>query len=115
MLTDKEESKAISATKIDEVDGANVVNINKDKLLQVKDSEIVKACKALQKIDGEREEINARRSEIIARMKNLGIPTQAFNAAYARFKLGEEKRAEMDAAFAKCANAMGCGYQADLF
>lgn len=116
MLSEDSNEQGISITKADEVqDIGNVVNINMDKLSKVKDSVITDACEALQNIDDERGELNARANEIRARLKNLGIPTQAFNAAYARYKLGEDKRAEMDAAFAKCANAMGVGYQSDLF
>lgn len=112
----EETTTGISTTKADEVENiGNVVNINKDKLDKVENSVITDACGAMQNIDGDREELNAKASEIRARLKNLGIPTVSFNAAYARFKLGPEKRAELDAGFAKCCIALDVGYQSDLF
>ncbi len=109
-------TEGISTTQADEVqDIGNVVNINKDKLSQVDNKAITDACEEMQDIKGEREELNARAGEIRSRLKNLGIPPAAFNAAIARYELGEEKRAKNDAAFAKCCNAMDVGYQSDLF
>lgn len=114
--TEPEQTQGISTTKTDEVKHIeNVVDINKDKLANVKDSEITRACKSMEKIDTERGELNAKAGEIRARLKNLGIPTDSFSAAYARYKLGPEKRAELDAGFAKCCNALDIAYQADLF
>jgi hypothetical protein len=45
----------------------------------------------------------------------LGIPSAAFNAAYARYKMGEAKRAELGPAIAKCFKALDAGYQPGLF
>lgn len=116
MLTENEENQALSTTTTDQVeDPEKVVNINKDKLANVKDSEITRACKAMEKIDTERGELTAKAGEIRARLKNLGIPTDSFSAAYARYKLGPEKRAQLDAGFAKCCHALDIAYQGDLF
>ncbi|MEE9223069.1 MAG: hypothetical protein V3V40_06390 [Nitrosomonadaceae bacterium] len=116
MLSEDSSEQAISTTKADEVeDIGNVVNINKDKLAKVEDKVITGACASMEDIDKARSELNAKAGEIRARLNNLGIPSTAFNAAYARYKLGAEKRAENDAAFAKCCNAMDIGYQSDLF
>lgn len=74
-----------------------------------------KAFAALEKIDKDREALNAKANEIRAGIKNLGIPIPAFNAAYARSKMDEDKRVTMDAAFAICCNAKGIQFQQGLF
>ena len=115
-FTEPEGTQSLSTTKVDEVQHPeNVVNINKDKLTKVKNKEITKAFETFEEIDKERAELNARRGEVTARLRKLGIPTAALNSAYARYKMNDDKRAEGDAAFAKCCNAMGVGYQSDLF
>ncbi len=107
---------AISTTTTDQVaDPDKVVNINVDKLHNVDNQKIIDACEAMQLIDEKREGLNTDARAERDKLKQLGIPTAAFNAAYARFKMGEKKRAELDAAYAKCANAMGVGFQAGLF
>lgn len=96
-------------------DPEKVTNINVDKLHNVDNQKIIDACKAMEGIDEERSNLNDQANEIRSSLKMLGIPSAAFNAAYARYKMGEAKRAELDAAYAKCANAMGVGFQAGLF
>lgn len=111
-----ENNTAITPTTIDQIeDPEKVVNINQDKLKNVDDKKIVEACEKMQEIDDSRSNLNDKASEIRSELKALGIPTAAFNAAYARFNMGDKKRAEMDAAFAKCAKAMGAGYQTGLW
>lgn len=107
---------AITPTKTDQVaDPQKVTNINIDKLHNVDDKKIVEACAAMEETDKERANLNDKASEIRSGLKMLGIPTAAFNAAYARYKMGEAKRAELDAGFAKCVKAMQVEYQAGLF
>lgn len=110
MLSENQESDTDTSEE-----NQNVFSLNLEKLSNIKDSVIVDACDDLLGIDDQRAELNAKANAIRATLKNLGIPTQAFNAAYARYKLDEDKRRQMDVAFAKCANAMGVGYQNDLF
>ncbi len=112
----KSGNTAISTTTTDQVpDPEKVVNINVDKLHNVDNQKIIDACEAMVAVDEKRETLNDEASTIRSGLKQLGVPTAAFNAAYARFKMGEKKRAELDAAYAKCANAMGVGFQAGLF
>lgn len=116
VLKEDEPSPGISTTTTDQVpDPGKVVNINQDKLAKVKPKTIMDAVKELEEIDKQRESLNDQAQEIRSRMKNLGIPTAAFNAAYARYKKSPDKRAEQDAGYAKCCNAMGVGYQPGLF
>ena len=103
------------ATSDQIADPDKIVAINRDKLANVDDKKIVEACEAMEEIDDERSNLNDKASEIRSSLKSLGIPTAAFNAAYSRFKMGEKKRAELDAGFAKCVKAMEIEYQAGLF
>ena len=77
--------------------------------------EIRKAFKEMDTLSGQRDELNEQANEIRARMKNKGIPTKAFNAAYSRYSQDEEKREAFDFAFALCCNSVGVGYQPELF
>ena len=107
---------AINITTMEEIgDAENVVNINTDKLANVDDQTILNACTKLFDIDQERSDLNEKASDIRAELRTLGVPTAAFNAAYARFKKSEAKRAEQDAGYAKCCKAMGVSYQPGLF
>ncbi len=85
------------------------------KLRGVDDQVILDAMEEMIEIDDGRDELNTQASAVRARLKLLGIPAVAFNAAYGRFKLEERKRAETDAGYAKCCNAMGVGFQSGLF
>ncbi len=107
---------AIHTTTLEEIeDPEKVVNINTDKLANVDDETIVKACNKLVDIDQARSDLNEQASDIRAELRTLGVPTASFNAAYARFKKSEAKRAEQDAGYAKCCRAMGVAYQPGLF
>lgn len=77
--------------------------------------DIQKAFKEMEEIDVEREDLNAQAGEVRARMKNKGIPTKAFNAAYNRYKMDEDKREAHDFAFSLCCKATGVGYQVELW
>lgn len=111
-----QENSGIGTTTADQVEHPeNVVNINADKLKNVDDKTIVDACESMVSIDNQRANLNDQASEIRSRMKNLGVPTPSFNAAYARYKLSETKRLEQDAGYAKCCKAMGVSYQEGLF
>ena len=96
-------------------DPAKIVAINQDKLKGVDDKKIVDAFKVFERIDEERDALNAEAADIRANLKTLGIASKALNAAYQRYKVEERKRVEYDAAFAKCCNATGIGYQPGLF
>lgn len=96
-------------------DPSKIVAINQDKLKGVDDKKIVDAFKVFDRIGEEREALNAEAADIRANLKKLGIPSKALNAAYQRYTVEERKRVEHDAAFAKCCNALGVGYQSGLF
>lgn len=115
-------STAIKPTELDKTgegkkvnNAAEVVQINADKLKQVDDQKIVTACEEMKKIEASRKELNDKANEIRASLNDIGIPTAAFNAAFARYKKSESARAKQDAAYMKCCNAMNVGYQSELF
>ena len=99
----------------DGVDAEKADAINSDKLAQIDDKFIVEACEEMEAIDEQRQTLNDEASTIRSRLREAGILTAAFNAAYARYKMDSDKRQKMDAAFAKCANALDVGYTPDLF
>lgn len=110
------QTAAISTTTTDQVeDTEKVVSINQDKLKNVDDKTIIEACEQMEDIDNQRANLNDQAGEIRSRLKNLGIPTASFNAAYQRYKKTEKQRAEMDAGYQKCCKAMGVWYQDQLF
>lgn len=112
----QEPGAGIDTTTVDQVaDPAKVIQINFDKLKNVDDKKIVEACEKMEDIDNQRTNLNDQASEVRSELKALGIPTAAFNASYARYKMGEKKRAELDSAFAKCCVALDIGYQTELF
>lgn len=107
---------AINLATVDEIgDPEKVTNINADKLKQVDDQKIIDACEAMVAINEERSNLNDQANEIRSGLKMLGIPSAAFNAAMARYNMGEHKRAELDAAISKCFKALNIGYQPGLF
>jgi len=111
-----EQTQGISTTTTDQVeDPDKVVNINVDKLHNVDDQTIIDACKEMVEIDESRSGLNDSASNVRSRLRKLGVPTAAFNAAYARFKKTEKQRSEQDAGYAKCCKAMGVQYQDGLF
>ena len=77
--------------------------------------EIRKAFKEMDTLSGQRDELNAKANEIRARMKNKGIPTKAFNAAYSRHTQDTDAREAFDFAYALCLNAVGAQFQPSLF
>ena len=109
-------TQAITTTTTDDVDDpATVTYINQDKLHNVADKVIVEACEELAEIDEARAELNDRANLIRSNARKLGIPSVALNAAYARSKMDPKKRAEIDAAVAKCFKALDVAYQPGLF
>jgi hypothetical protein len=111
------DSQTIQVATLAEHEGdvEKTVNANQDKLRSVDGQVILDAMEEMQAIDDSRGDLNSQASEIRARLKNLGIPAVAFNAAYGRYKQEPRKRAETDAGFAKCCDVMGVGYQSGLF
>lgn len=110
------QTAAINTTTTDQVeDPGKVISINRDKLLNVKNSMITDAFEELDGIATEREALNAKAEEIRNRFPKLGIPKKAFNMAYQRYTTPEDKRAALDAAFMKCISAADVGFQVDLF
>lgn len=69
----------------------------------------------LDAIADEREELNHAKGEAIAKLKNRGIPVDAFTAARKYVKTQEEKRAGWDLAYQFCRKALGEPMQDDLF
>lgn len=69
----------------------------------------------LDRIADEREELNHAKGEAIARLKNKGIPVDAFTAARKYIRTKEEKRAGWDLAYQFCRKALGEPLQDDLF
>lgn len=69
----------------------------------------------LDRINDEREELNHAKGEAITKLKNKGIPIDAFKAARKYCKTEEEKRAGWDLAYQFCRKALGQPMQDDLF
>ncbi len=113
---------AIVPTELDKTgEGAKVNNpgdvvlINQQKHASIDDAVIVKAFEDLAEVDKQRSDLNDDANNIRQKLKDLGLPPAAINAAYARFKKSDAARAKIDAAFAKCCKATGTSYQPGLF
>ncbi len=114
---DQDSSEGIKLVSPDEVggDAEKALAVNIDKLKPIDDKLIIDCLNELLEVDAQRADLNEEAADIRARIKGVGIPIPAFNAAYARYKVKEDKRVKQDAGYGKCCSAMGVGYQPGLF
>lgn len=82
--------------------------------LEVK-AAIAQACKDLQKLEKQRESINAQMNEKRKAIKAQGVDLDAFKASYRRFKMDPDVRAEFDRSIALVNEALGIPAQGSLF
>ena len=77
--------------------------------------EIREAERDLVEIDSQREELNARKKEIMARLENHGFDKGAVKAAMKYYRTPDDKRDRWDVSYLAARKALGVEFEDKLF
>lgn len=113
-VTEKHESNIDGTTK-EEIIAERQKELRENSLDQKFLDKIAEAHESLEKIRTQREELNAKKQEVIGDLVDMGLDRNAIKAAMQYVNTPEDKRQLFDLSYAATRKALGVPIQDDLF